>query len=178
MVRKRTKPPKGVVTQAAMKQLLHYDPATGIFTRLRGGRWNQNAGIVAGTKNKNWYIRIYLMGAYHHAHRLAWLYMTGEWPAAQIDHINRDKADNRWCNLREATPRQNLANKGAQANSNSGVRGVHYYNARDKWVPYIQAPTGKLKRLGYYDTMEEARAVRIAAAKALHGEFADDGEER
>lgn len=170
MRRSRKHKANSSITQDELKEWLRYDPVTGVFTRLKGGRWNRDAGTQAGTRSKNWYVKIYLLGTFYHAHRLAWFYMTGNWPEGEIDHINREKSDNRWANLREATASQNLLNKLAQTNSGTGIRGVHYYKSRNQWVPYINE-NGKLRRLGYYATLEEAQRVREEAAMRLHGAF-------
>jgi len=84
-----------MITQARLKELLNYDPETGIFTRLTYGKGNFYIGSVAGGRTKNRYIAINLDKKIYLAHRLAHLYMTGEWPKDQIDHINNIRDDNR-----------------------------------------------------------------------------------
>ena len=100
--------------------------------------------------------------------------MTGEWPALEIDHINLDPADNRFCNLREATKAQNKRNTRKYCNNTSGTKGVfrmRYPNGRFKWRAQIGF-NGNIKYLGSFDTIEEAAAVYTIAAKERFGEFA------
>lgn len=156
-----------------LRATLRYEPDTGLFYWLRGGRWNRLAGKIAGTIRVDGYVRINIGGQGYWAHRLAWLYMTGEWPKDQIDHKNCNPNDNRWSNLRAATGRQNRGNKGVQSNSLTGVKGVHYYKSRDQWVAYV-GTRGALKRLGYFNTLEEAKAARSKAAKQYFGDFSRD----
>ena len=91
------------LTAARLRKMLHYDPETGVFTRL----WTGN---VTGCPDAKGYLRIAADGRSYRAHRLAVLYMTGAWPSEQIDHINQVRTDNRWSNLRPATNGENGAN--------------------------------------------------------------------
>lgn len=159
------------LTAEELRAVLRYEPDTGIFYWVVGGRWNRLAGKIAGTKRIDGYVRININHRSYWAHRLAWLYMTGHWPPAEIDHIDEDPSNNQWTNLRLATSGQNKGNKRAQANSGTGIRGVHFYKARNQWVPYVMGKNGKLKRLGYYDSLEEAVRVRRHAAKERFGDF-------
>lgn len=156
-------------TQERLKSLFNYDPETGIFTRACDRkRWK--AGQVAGTIASG-YISINVDYVLYRAHRLAWVYMTGSEPVADIDHINGDRLDNRWCNLREATQKENLLNKRVQSNNKLGIKGVYQPPGNPKYVARI-ARDGVQKHLGCYDTAEEAKAAYDAAAKILHGDFA------
>lgn len=158
------------MTADKLRELFHYDPETGIFTRLiklgRGG-----LGSEAGTIANNGYRDIAISGRKCAAHRLAWLYMTGNWPSKQIDHINGLKADNRWENLREATQSQNMANSKMKRNSQIGLKGVSFHKKRRVYYSMIRL-NGKKKYLGEYRTAMEAHLAYIEAAKAAHGEFA------
>jgi hypothetical protein len=154
-----------------LREVLSYDPATGIFTRLVN-TGNVHEGDPAGCINKSLgYAMITIDYKRYYAHRLAWLYMTGEWPAAQIDHINMDRADNRWDNLRLATKSQNMSNRGAQSNNTSGIKGVDWDRARIKWRAQICA-SGRRVCLGRFDTREEAQAAYVIAVEKYHGGFA------
>ena len=98
-----------LITQARLKELLRYDPETGVFTWRatgKGRRLNRQAGTVQATG----YLTITIDWRIHLAHRLAFLYVVGDWPPNEIDHIDGDQSNNRWCNLRPATRSQNMAN--------------------------------------------------------------------
>ena len=103
------------------------------------------------------------------AHRLIFLMVTGRWPAT-FDHINCAKADNRWCNLREATHSQNMSNKRTNASNKSGAKGVSV-DSRSGRARADICVNGKRKNLGYFDTVEEAKSTYDAKARELHGEF-------
>lgn len=117
------------------------------------------------------YIYIRIEGKSYRAHRLAWLYMTGDWPSDQIDHINRTRGDNRWGNLREATQAQNKINANAPANNTSGHTGVAWNAKRGRWHSYISVG-GKKITLGRFKCLDEAIASRRNAAIRHYGEFA------
>lgn len=153
------------LTQERLKELLSYDPLTGVFlwrVSLRG-RFAR-AGSVAGYPDqKDGYTLLCVDQKQCRAHRLAWFYMTGEWPAHQIDHIDLDKANNRFENLREATHKQNSHNR--------PKRGYTFDKRRSAFVAQIRID-GKHKHLGQFKTAAEAAAAYNAAAQIYHGEFA------
>lgn len=159
-----------MITQERLKQLLNYDPETGIFERNRWvGRRGKVHGIrKLGTQHEG-YIRIRLDGVKYMAHRLAWLYVYGEFPEKQIDHINHDKSDNRICNLREATQIENSQNKIRATRLNKlGVLGVsQVYGGKFKATITINK---ERKVLGYGFTAQEAHELYLSA-KRLHHEF-------
>jgi hypothetical protein len=155
-----------------LREVLHYNPETGIFTWLISTSNRVRAGDVAGCVHKaSGYLRIKLDGRNYKAHRLAFLFMTGIWAPHQIDHSNLVKTDNRWVNLRMATGSQNSANTCAGANNKSGYKGVSWYKRNHKWLAQIQI-NGKCIFLGYRDTKDEAAALYAEAAEKYHGEFA------
>ncbi len=120
------------------------------------------AGSKAGTTSHDGYWRLLVKGKQQLSHRLAFFYMTGEWPKEHVDHINRIKLDNRWCNLREATASQNNRNKKVNGKNSTGIKGVSA--GRDgKFRVYLC--------LGTFATKEEAKKVYNEAASKLHGEF-------
>lgn len=161
-----------MLTQSRLRELLHYDPETGFFTRaLTTTGIRPKVGDVAGGVNCRGYWQIRIDGERYKAHRLAWLYMTGDWPKEQIDHINMDRSDNRFANLREATNIQNCANQRRPVNNTSGLKGVCWNKRLSKWKSQIRV-NGKLHHLGYFDTAEAAHESYIDAAKKYFGEFA------
>ncbi|TWA89567.1 HNH endonuclease [Bradyrhizobium stylosanthis] len=141
-----------------------YDAATGHVThRARSG---VIAGARAGTLKDDGYRIVHFKGRRFQEHRLIFALMTGRWPAHQIDHENTIRDDNRWTNLREATPTQNNANVCSRA-----LKGVDFHKYRNQWRARIRL-NGKRHDLGHFETAEEASAVYTAAFKAAHGEFA------
>lgn len=149
---------------------LQYDPETGAFTwRDLPGR-EKWAGKPAGSIGLRGYLRIPLKGASHSAHRLAWLIVTGHWPTDQIDHINGDRADNRFANLREATNSQNNANKAPRA-GRVLPKGVHWHKQFRKYQALIQHD-GKVRYLGRFDDPAVAGEAYRKAAEEIFGEFA------
>jgi hypothetical protein len=98
------------LTAERLRELVDYDPETGKFTWTRNRAYKALGGTAAGYLNTNGYARITIDSVSHAAHRLAWLHVYGEWPKASIDHINRNRQDNRIANLREATQSEQNAN--------------------------------------------------------------------
>lgn len=150
-----------------LRQVLSYDPKTGVFTWARSSS-RSIAGNVAGV-GCHGYVKIWIDDRRYYAHRLAWLYVTGEWPTGMIDHINGSKNDNRFSNLRQATPSQNLGNSKRQKRNTSGFKGVS--RSRGGWQVCISAD-GKRRFLGRFDTLADAHAAYVLAAEKLYGEFA------
>ena len=161
-----------LLTQAELKTLLHYDPDTGVFTNAQDRNPRARKNAVAGHVNSLGYIALQINKRKMYAHRLAWLYMTGYWPDHEIDHINRIRSDNRFCNLRQATSTENKHNTNHRRNNSSGVRGVVWHAARKKWQAQIAA-NGKSQYLGLYDSFDDAVKARQQAAAKLHS-FAKD----
>lgn len=155
-----------LLTAARLRELRTYDPATGLFSFARQGG-GHFAGAPCGKTTSQGYTRIVVDGGKYMAHRLAWLWMTGEWPEDQIDHINGDRSDNRWPNLRAATASINVQNIHAPKSNNktSGVLGVRPCGAR------FEANIGHNYRriyLGRFDTADEAHAAYLTAKRRLH----------
>lgn len=158
------------LTPERLRTLLHYDEATGRFTRLVDqGRYA--AGGRAGTVDSHeGYRRVGVDGVLYREHRLAWLYVHGEWPALEVDHINGDRADNRFVNLRLATRIDNTRNRGRGRNNTSGIKGVSR-KAQNKWTATITLG-GKNKYLGSFATREEAATAYASAVAKYYGAFA------
>lgn len=146
-----------MITQRRLQQVLNYDPGTGVFKWLvSAGR--AAAGSRAGSANRAGYRRISIDGELEYEHRLAFVYMTGEYPPQVVDHINGDPSDNRWSNLRLATPSENGANRHVPVNNTSGYRGVHWFRQTEKWQAYGSI-NRKRVHLGYFNDVREAAAA-------------------
>ncbi len=167
----------GRITLGRLKEIMKYDPETGVFTYLVNRGRLRKAGDVAGVvspksfHNGGGYRIIVVDGRGYAAHQLAWFYVNGVWPKDRIDHINVCRDDNRISNLREATHSQNMANRPAQSNNTSGLKGAYFHKAARKWVSCIQKE-GEYMYLGLHETKELAHAAYCNAARNLFGEFA------
>lgn len=164
---------KSCIEHSRLVELLNYDPETGHFTwkvarSSYGGK--AKVGAVAGSPSVNGYVDIRVDGTLLKAHRLAWFYVHREWPPNDIDHINRDRTDNRLCNLRLATRSQNNMNRRQLDANRSGYRGVSFCKNTNKWVVRIRRD-GRYDYLGLYATPEEASKVYDAAAREIHGGY-------
>jgi hypothetical protein len=159
-------------TAEELRRAYHYDPCTGIFTRLEGRRAidrNKTVGYVAPRKDGRRYVRLRVFGHFYAVGRLAWLYKTGEWPTRLIDHINCNSEDNRFSNLRLATRGENSANSRLASNNSSGMKGV--YKKSTSYQAEI-THNGKRIYLGSYLTKESAHAAYEKAAREYFGEYA------
>jgi hypothetical protein len=155
-----------------------YDQETGHLTRrafldVRGQMFTRGAGRVVTKFNTTGpgYLQVSLCGRPYLVHRVVYLMMTGRWPRKEIDHINGDRTDNRWVNLRVASRSQNGANKGISQANNSGYKGVHLCSFTGLWRARIKMK-GKSTCLGRFPTPEEAHAAYVVAAKRVHGPYA------
>jgi hypothetical protein len=128
-------------------------------------------GDIAGRINEWGYREICIDRHLYRANRLAVFYMTGEWPTALVDHVDLNKANDRWSNLRHATHSQNHANSNAHADNTSGIKGVSWDASRRKWQAQIGVK-GRNIYLGRHSTRAEAAAIYAAAAKKYFSEFA------
>ncbi|MCK4758405.1 MAG: HNH endonuclease [Candidatus Aminicenantes bacterium] len=150
-----------MITQEKLKKLLHYDPETGIFTRLISTQ-GKKKNSIAGAKTNLGYIKIIINKKPYLAHRLAWLYMTGEWPVEDTDHIDHVRDNNRWNNLREVSRSENLKNQSMRKSNSSGITGVSWNKLRDKWKVQINLD-GVRKTLLQSKDFFEACCVRKSA---------------
>lgn len=157
---------EGLILEKLRKNL-HYNPLTGEWTWLISQSNAIQAGRKAGAVTDRGYLRVRLHGVGYYSARLAWFYMTGEWPKEQIDHVNRDRLDDRWENLREASFGQNQMNTGLPSNNTSGIKGVSWRGQSQKW----EARVSNIY-LGLFDTIEQAEAARDAFVVEWHEEFA------
>lgn len=150
---------------------MRYSPKTGAWFWIAKTSPNVNRkwGDPAGHHNGHGYLQITVDKKYYLSHRLAWFYMTGYWPKAQIDHRDCDRANNAWYNLREATRSQNLGNSKKRRDGRVKMKGVRFH--RNRYVAKIRV-CGKGIYLGSFDTPEQAHAAYVKAAKKHFGEFA------
>ena len=162
--------PKPLPPQERLLNLFNYDYNTGLL-KWKYQKQSHFNGKIAGYRKRG-YIKIEVDGSEFMAHRLVWKIVTGIDPgSSQVDHINGDKIDNRFTNLRLASNAQNAMNKGVSARNTSGYKGVSYSERRQKWVATIRI-NGKSIYLGRYSTPELAHMAYCKAAAELHGEFA------
>jgi hypothetical protein len=158
------------VTQSWLKSVLTYNAATGQFTWIAKPSSyfpTKLLGTTAGGLNKSGRIQIRLLGRLHQAHRLAWLYMYGETPAGDIDHINRIPTDNRIDNLRLVSHAQNCQNRYSRSDSQSALQGVDFQKRDSLWRARISV-SGKTRYLGSFKTQKEAYAAYQKAAAEIH----------
>ena len=156
---------KNTLSQKTLKEYLSYDPDTGLFIWLK--KRNSSAGkvkrgVLAGCKTTNGYQEIGLLGRRYTGHRLAFLYMLGAFPDEEVDHVNHNRLDNRWANLRSASRTQNGRNLSKKSNNMSGVTGVSWSKQRRKWCAAIMV-NRKMIALGRRSNFDEAVALRRAA---------------
>lgn len=157
-----------------VRSILHYDRETGVFAWKVNRTSTVRAGMVAGTDKGNGYLQIQIDGRLYLAHRLAWFYETGEWPAATIDHRDHDPMNNAFANLRCATQSEQRWNMRKPRRNTSGFKGVVWIKPDRIWGAQI-GHKGDHHWLGRFDTPEAAHAAYCAAAREMHGQFANYG---
>jgi hypothetical protein len=149
------------LTAEYLRTEFYYSSELGKFFR-RFEHQGRAPWAECGYTARKGYRQMRVAGRAYCVHRLAWLYMTGEWPKHQIDHKNRVVDDNRWCNLRDVSQSANKLNCGMYRNNKSGFRGVSWYEPSRKWLAQITRG-GKRKHIGYFDSPEEAHEAFLAA---------------
>jgi hypothetical protein len=155
------------LTAERLRELLHYDPNTGVFTWAQQLSPIRPVGSVAGSTSSFSYIEICIHGRRYYAHRLAFLWVLSEWPQHQVDHIDGDRANNKWNNLRDITNAENKQNRrSATKGSFTGLLGVS--RCRDKFKAEINVPMVGRKHIGVFSTPEEAHAAYVEAKRRLH----------
>lgn len=182
-----------MITQELVKELLHYDPETGIFThRVRDRKhfssdgmhrhWNDrfSGENAANIKSESGYCFISIFNKSYRAHRVAWLYVNGHLPSNQIDHINGVRSDNRISNLRCVTNADNGKNQKRRSTNTSGVTGVWKSKQKGKYVAEILV-NGKKHHLGTFDLLEDAARARKEAERKFgfhenHGRIVNSSE--
>ena len=160
-----------LITQERLKELLHYDPETGVFTRKVRTSARVRIGDASGATDSKGHRQISVGGKRYLAHRLAWLYVNGVWPRHQVDHINGARSDNRITNLREANVSQNQQNqRKPRSDSTSGYLGVSFNNQRGKWRAQIRV-RGKVRHIGLFNCPTAAYLLGYLPAKRSLHEF-------
>ena len=159
------------LTQDTLQDVLDYDPKTGEFRWLVKPSARVAVGQRAGSLDAKGYRVIGLANKVYKAHRLAWLYVYGEWPVSDLDFINRDPACIRIKNLRPATKSQNGGNAKARKD---GLKGAHFHKRSQRWQSSVNF-NGKQFWLGYFDTEAEAHAAYCKAARKYYSEFFSAG---
>ena len=147
---------------------LSYHPVTGEFRWLKRPSNRVHVGDVAGYIDPLGYVTIRLGGNLIKAHRLAFLLMTGRWPASPIDHINGVTADNSWENLREVSVRVNAQNmRKARVGSKSGLLGAHWDAKTGRWLSQIRIEGSNI-HLGFFKSAQSAHEAYVLAKRVLH----------
>lgn len=158
------------MTQDKLKELLHYNPISGLFTWLKSPNRKISIGSVAGTLSTCGYIKIKLCKRQYPAHRLAFIYMNGTVTKNFIDHIDRNPSNNAFENLRECTSSQNLFNTQKRVNNTSGYKGVFWHKKDCRWVASATVK-GVKKHLGNFLKIENAALAYKTFAEKHHGDF-------
>jgi len=166
----KTDPLRKRLTRPELLGVVTYDPDTGLMRRImrvcpKTGNSVPIDRLVTNRNNRGYYW-ISIHRTMYLVHRLAFLYMTGEHPNGEVDHINGDRSDNRWVNLRDCDCAANSRNQGVRKDSTSGVRGVTFSSSAGKWVARI-SDNGVRKSLGYHTTFESAVLARRKAEAEL-----------
>lgn len=159
-----------MITQIYLQSILNYNPDTGMFTWI-AKRPKVKLGAIAGGLTEQGYIKIRIDGKKYFAHRLAFLYMTGEMPEFEVDHEDLNRSNNKWLNLRKAERYQNFGNQYKYSNNKSGVKGVCWDKDANKWLAQIQIKNKKIK-LGRFIRLEDAKLAYETASVKYFGEFA------
>ena len=158
-----------MLTQAKLSELLTYNPETGVF------KWNVSptkvvkAGDRAGSVNCEGYVTIGIKRTYYQAHQLAWLYMTGTF-ISEIDHIDGDRTNNTWSNLREVVGNSNRWNRKLNENSTTKVKGVYWNESNKGYTGSVSKNKQRYSRT--FKTLEEAEAWVYNKRIELHSEYA------
>lgn len=180
------RPDRMKLTPEYLRECFAYNPDSGALVWLRRPvthfrnaglmkRWNTRySGKEAGSTTPIGYRIIGINDHTYNAHRIVWMLVYGTWPAEDIDHVNRDRSDNRITNLRLASRSENNYNSGLRKNNSSGVKGVSWNNLRGMWSVNVNAK-GKNVFRGLFHDKEEAIAVCRDARKKIHGQFANHG---
>lgn len=154
-------------TQEELAEIVEYDPETGVFQRLiyKHGHTGWVEKKTTGTIDACGYVRFSILGKSYYAHRLAFLAQTGVYPAVGVDHIDGNRSNNKWANLRLATQAQNMQNRSKNRNNTTGHPGVVIHKGK---ISAIIRRNGVQHWLGTFKTVEEAGAAYMLAKSQLH----------
>lgn len=158
-----------MITVEQLRSEISYDPETGQFHWLTSGRGRRVNGL-AGTVNNHGQVLIMINYQRYLANRLAWFYVYGEWPKGEVDHINRNRQDNRLCNLRDISHMENMANTARRSDNTSGERGVCFDHQKWKWKVQLTFKGGK-RYAKHFETKDEAVSHARAKRAEMFGEF-------
>ena len=172
--------PKTILTQEYLKEILEYNPETGMFIWKIEKARRVATNDIAGTKWKNHngtsYLHISIDYNKYRAHRLAWLYMTGEFPVNQVDHKDGNGLNNKWDNIRSVSQSENMKNLPLRKDNKSGVCGVSFDKEFGKWVAYISA-NNKIIKIGRFKDIWDAICAR-KSAEYKYGYYENHGKRR
>ncbi|MBC3233975.1 HNH endonuclease [Pseudomonas lurida] len=157
------------LTKDRLIELFSYSPETGEFISKKKVS-NQPEGSIAG--HGSFYLFVDIDGKRYSCHRLAWLYMTSEWPTEEVDHINGNGKDNRWENLRAASRQENIMNRKHKL-PRSGVKGVHRFWNDSAWYAQVGFK-GKTYNLGTFRSLDDAAKTVKEGRARLHGQFCNN----
>lgn len=149
-----------MITAEKLREYLHYSEATGLFSWKKIPSRKFKVGDAAGSLKPHGYMKIQICGERHYSHRLAWLYVTGQWPSGEMDHKDGNRANNSFANLRESDHQKNCINRPA--------RGTSFQACNGKWRAQIGVDF-KQVALGTFDTEQEAHIAYLRAVERYHG---------
>lgn len=156
-----------------LRRDIRYSPIVGVFEWKTGASGRRKGFLAGGVNKETGYISVGYRGRQYKAHVLAWCYMKGEWPDKEIDHIDGDRSNNAWKNLRLADRHQNSFNKKSVCHDDPLDKGISFRKDNGKWQARVYCRGSVWSAC--YETKEEARAAATAKRKELHKEFANHG---
>jgi len=157
-----------------IREFLKYDKVSGIFEWIKYRCQTAYPGVQISCKDRKGYVLVGWNGVNYRAHRLAWWFVYGEMPDAQIDHINGVRDDNRISNLRLANDFQQNHNRKKPITNRSGVKGVSWSRAHNAWVARVSF-MGKRYQVGYFKDISDAKEKLEELRESLHKEFCNHG---
>ena len=161
-----------MLTQSKLKEIIEYDPLTGIIIYKKTLSNRIKVGEEVNGISDRGYKRCQIEGKRYQCHDLAWLYMTGEFPKNQIDHIDCNPENLKFINLRESTQMQNCCNRSIGKNNSSGIKGVKWHKSSGKWYVSIDSNYKRIY-IGSYDYIKDAEIAVKKARLEIHKEFAN-----